>query len=54
MARRFAVFLVCAFLCVHACGCALWSREREVEEVERTGRGVLLFPTEREERAGYR
>jgi len=40
-------------VCLGLCGCScLWQDERE--QVERTGHGVNLLPTAREDRAGER
>jgi len=44
------VFLVCAAVRLGLAGCGLF--EQESEQVQRTGHGVNLLPTERETRAG--
>jgi hypothetical protein len=44
------ILLACALLCFGLCGCGLL--EDESRQVESTGRGVNLMPTNKERRAG--
>ena len=58
MVRRFLVLVVCALLCFNVCGCRTYwdeaAQPNPFEQVESTGHGVNLWPTSREDRAGYR
>ena len=53
MRLRFLLGLACALFCLNLCGCGLFWEEKQ-REVESTGHGVLLFPTDKETRAGER